>query len=83
LGVGLDTLTLTATILTVAVFDDDVFDELFGGAVQINFSARRPRRPPSPRASRSQPRPFAGYCATSRWRRRELASSIGRGTFGR
>jgi len=36
LGVGLDTLTLTATILTVAVFDDDVFDELFGKAVQVN-----------------------------------------------
>jgi hypothetical protein len=36
LGVGLDTLTLTATILTVAVFDDDVFDDLFGRAVQIN-----------------------------------------------
>ncbi len=31
LGVGLDALTLTATILTVAVFD-----ELFGEAVQIN-----------------------------------------------
>jgi hypothetical protein len=28
LGVGLDTHTLTATILTVAVFDDDVFDDL-------------------------------------------------------
>jgi transcriptional regulator with XRE-family HTH domain len=36
LGVGLDTLTLTATILTVAVFDDDVFDDLFGQAVQVN-----------------------------------------------
>jgi hypothetical protein len=36
LGVDLDTLTLTATILTVAVFDDDVFDDLFGEAVQIN-----------------------------------------------
>lgn len=36
LGVGLDALTLTATILTVAVFDDDIFDELFGEAVQIN-----------------------------------------------
>lgn len=36
LGVGLDVLTLTATILTVAVFDDDLFDDLFGRAVQIN-----------------------------------------------
>ncbi|WP_326945444.1 helix-turn-helix domain-containing protein [Amycolatopsis sp. NBC_01307] len=36
LGVGLDTLTLTATILTVVVFDDDVFDRLFGDAVSIN-----------------------------------------------
>lgn len=36
LGIGLDTLTLTATVLTVVVLDDDVFDELFGDAVQIN-----------------------------------------------
>ncbi|MGI9001557.1 MAG: helix-turn-helix domain-containing protein [Pseudonocardia sp.] len=36
LGVGLDALTLTATILTVAVFDDDVFDDLFDCAVQFN-----------------------------------------------
>jgi transcriptional regulator with XRE-family HTH domain len=40
LGVGLDALTLTATILTVAVFDDDgtadVFDDVFHNAVQVN-----------------------------------------------
>jgi DNA-binding XRE family transcriptional regulator len=36
LGIGLDALTLAATILTVAVLDDDVFDDLFGDAVQIN-----------------------------------------------
>jgi hypothetical protein len=36
LGVGLDTLTLTATILTVVVIDDDVFDSLFGETVSIN-----------------------------------------------
>lgn len=36
LGIGLDTLTLTATILTVTVFDDDVFDNLFGNAVSVN-----------------------------------------------
>ena len=36
LGIGLDTLTLTATILTVTVFDDDAFDELFGDAVSVN-----------------------------------------------
>lgn len=36
LGIGLDTLTLTATILTVVVFDDDAFDELFGEAVAVN-----------------------------------------------
>ncbi|MFC5111702.1 hypothetical protein [Kibdelosporangium philippinense] len=33
---GLDTLTLTATILTVVVMDDNVFDELFGETVRIN-----------------------------------------------
>ena len=36
LGVGLDTLTLTATVLTVVVMDDDVFDSLFGDTVRIN-----------------------------------------------
>ncbi|MGH3851045.1 MAG: helix-turn-helix domain-containing protein, partial [Pseudonocardiaceae bacterium] len=36
LGAGLDTLTLTATILTVVVMDDDVFDSLFSKSVRIN-----------------------------------------------
>ncbi|ONI84212.1 hypothetical protein ALI144C_16225 [Actinosynnema sp. ALI-1.44] len=36
LGLGLDTLTLTATILTVVVMDDTVFDDLFGETVRIN-----------------------------------------------
>ena len=36
LGVGLDALTLAATILTVAVIDADVFDDLFGDAVRVN-----------------------------------------------
>lgn len=36
LGIGLDTLTLTATLLTVVVIDDDVFDDIFGNTVQIN-----------------------------------------------
>lgn len=36
LGVGLDTLTLTAAILTVVVLDDDIFDELFGESVHVN-----------------------------------------------
>ncbi|MGK3203213.1 helix-turn-helix domain-containing protein [Amycolatopsis sp. MEPSY49] len=36
LGIGLDTLTLTATVLTVVVMDDDVFDDLFGDAVDVN-----------------------------------------------
>ncbi|GAA3621101.1 hypothetical protein GCM10022267_04130 [Lentzea roselyniae] len=36
LGIGLDTLTLTATLLTVVVIDDDVFDDVFGNSVQIN-----------------------------------------------
>jgi transcriptional regulator with XRE-family HTH domain len=36
LGVGLDPLTLWGEILTVAVFDDEVFDELFGGLVVAN-----------------------------------------------
>ncbi len=36
LGIGLDTLTLTATVLTTVVMDDEVFDELFGDAVDVN-----------------------------------------------
>lgn len=36
LGIGLDTLTLTATVLTVVVMDDDIFDELFGDSVRVN-----------------------------------------------
>jgi hypothetical protein len=36
LGIGLDALTLAATILTVVVFDDDVFDQVFGAVVRYN-----------------------------------------------
>jgi hypothetical protein len=36
LGLGLDALTLAATILTVVVIDDDVFSEVFGDAVRFN-----------------------------------------------
>jgi transcriptional regulator with XRE-family HTH domain len=36
LGVGLDALTLAATILTVVVIDDDVFDATLGAAVRVN-----------------------------------------------
>jgi transcriptional regulator with XRE-family HTH domain len=36
LGAGLDALTLAATILTVVLIDDDVFDEVFRDAVQVN-----------------------------------------------
>ncbi|NLT56628.1 MAG: XRE family transcriptional regulator, partial [Actinomycetales bacterium] len=36
LGLGLDALTLAATILTVVVLDDDVFTRVFGDAVRFN-----------------------------------------------
>jgi transcriptional regulator with XRE-family HTH domain len=36
LGAGLDALTLAATILTVVLIDDDVFDDVFRDAVQVN-----------------------------------------------
>jgi transcriptional regulator with XRE-family HTH domain len=36
LGVGLDSLTLAATILTVVVIEDDVFEDIFGQAVRFN-----------------------------------------------
>lgn len=36
LGVGLDALTLAATILTAVVVDDEAFDEIFGDVVETN-----------------------------------------------
>jgi hypothetical protein len=36
LGIGLDALTLAATILTVVVVDDDVFTDAFGETVRFN-----------------------------------------------
>lgn len=36
LGIGLDALTLAATILTVVVLDDEVFTRAFGQAVRFN-----------------------------------------------
>jgi transcriptional regulator with XRE-family HTH domain len=36
LGIGLDALTLAATILTVVVIDDDVFGHAFGSVVRYN-----------------------------------------------
>uniref|UniRef100_UPI003F493455 helix-turn-helix domain-containing protein n=1 Tax=Nocardia suismassiliense TaxID=2077092 RepID=UPI003F493455 len=36
LGMGLDALTLAATILTVVVIDDDVFNDVFGHTVRFN-----------------------------------------------
>jgi transcriptional regulator with XRE-family HTH domain len=36
LGLGLDALTLAATILTVVVIDDDVFTDVFGSTVRFN-----------------------------------------------
>lgn len=36
LGIGLDALTLTATVLSVVVFEDEIFDRLFGSAVTVN-----------------------------------------------
>ncbi|WP_253812643.1 helix-turn-helix domain-containing protein [Nocardia amikacinitolerans] len=36
LGFGLDALTLAATLLTVVIIDDDVFDEIFGAVVEFN-----------------------------------------------
>jgi hypothetical protein len=40
LGVGVDPLTLAVDILTVAVFDSDVFDALFSGQVTVNAEGR-------------------------------------------
>ncbi len=40
LGVGIDPLTLVADILAVAVFDSDLFDDVFGGLVAVNSEGR-------------------------------------------
>lgn len=36
LGMGLDALTLAATIMTVVVIEDDIFDTIFGATVRVN-----------------------------------------------
>lgn len=36
LGVGIDALSFQADVITVAVFDSDVFDQIFGGIVAAN-----------------------------------------------
>lgn len=36
LGIGVDALTLAATMLTVVVIDDDMFEQVFGDAVRYN-----------------------------------------------
>ncbi|HET6750486.1 MAG TPA: transcriptional regulator [Actinomycetes bacterium] len=63
LGVGLDPLTLWGEILTVAVFDDEVFDELFSKLVLANdegvvVTVASPGR--LPRAGVAQPGDAAG-----------------------
>jgi hypothetical protein len=40
LGLGTDPLTLATDVLTVAAFASDVFDELFGGLVEVNDEGR-------------------------------------------
>ena len=40
LGVGVDPLTLVADVLTVAVFDSDLFDDVFDGLVADNSEGR-------------------------------------------
>jgi hypothetical protein len=55
LGAGLDPLTLTATVLTVTVFDDDVFDELFAGTVEVNAEGRLVRAAGSTTVSEGLP----------------------------
>jgi len=40
LGLGVDPLTFAADILTVAVFDSDVFDRVFAGLVAANAEGR-------------------------------------------
>jgi transcriptional regulator with XRE-family HTH domain len=44
LGIGLDALTLAATILTVVVIDDDAFGQAFGSVVRFNDEGDRRHR---------------------------------------
>jgi transcriptional regulator with XRE-family HTH domain len=86
LGVGLDPLTLWGEILTVAVFDDEVFDELFSGLVVANdegvvVTMATPGRPAhgvpfvAERVAQllgSEPvAPAAAACLALAWRERE------------
>ncbi|GAA3933688.1 hypothetical protein GCM10023085_13700 [Actinomadura viridis] len=45
LGLGVDPLTFAVDVLTVAVFDDTAFGELFGGLVPVNAEGRITRAP--------------------------------------
>jgi hypothetical protein len=64
IGAGLDTLTLSATILTVTVIDDDVFDDLFGDAVRVNAEG----------VLASDGFPFTGECVSRLLRDQPMAS---------
>jgi transcriptional regulator with XRE-family HTH domain len=55
LGVGLDALTLAATILTVVIIDDDVFDEAFGEIVDFNAEGLTVAAAPGARAAEGIP----------------------------
>ena len=88
-GVALDALTLWAEILTVVVFDADVYDCLFAEMVRVNAEGQwctsaRPallRRSPSPTRARRADRhsrlaPEAAGCLSLAWQhRRQILSS--------
>ncbi len=72
-GVGLDALTLAATIMTAVVIDDDVFDDVFHGIVRRNAEGRLAVvRPHQGRAAEGQP--FVGSTVTELLERRPMAS---------
>lgn len=76
-GLGLDALTLAATILTVVVIDDDVFTRAFGAATRYNEEGEIVAIGDG-RATEGIPLPanrYAGCSPSSRWPHRVQPAS--------
>jgi hypothetical protein len=72
-GVGLDALTLAATIMTAVVIDDEVFDDVFRGIVRRNAEGRLAVVGPN-QARAAEGLPFLGSTVNELVSRKPMAS---------
>jgi len=72
-GVGLDALTLAATIMTAVVIDEDVFDDVFHGIVRRNAEGRLAVTGPN-QARAAEGLPFLGSTVDDLLTRKPMAS---------